>query len=130
MKRLKFPHWSTLAVIFIAAVLFLAAFYTPREHGAVPTAGEITNWGLSFQKEGEPPVANATGEYLSQFDSVYCMPSEGKTIYITFDAGFENGNTEAILEATLRQSRSWCRGWCRRGIPLATTPTATRICPP
>ena len=99
MKRLKFPHWSTLAVILIAAVLFLAAFYTPREHRAVPTAGEITNWGLSFQKEGEPPVANATGEYLSQFDRVYCMPSEGKTIYITFDAGFENGNTEAILEA-------------------------------
>ncbi len=99
MKRLKFPHWSTLAVILIAAVLFLAAFYTHRERGAVPTAGEITNWGLSFQKEGEPPVANATGEYLSQFDSVYCMPSEGKTIYITFDAGFENGNTEAILEA-------------------------------
>lgn len=99
MKRLKFPHWSTLAVILIAAVLFLAAFCTRREHGAVPTAGEITNWGLSFQKEGEPPVANATGEYLSQFDSVYCMPSGEKILYITFDAGFENGNTEVILDA-------------------------------
>ncbi len=99
MKKLKFPHWSTLTVILIAAVLFLAAFYTHREQGAVAAAGEITNWGLSFQKEGEPPIANATGEYLSKFDSVYCMPSGEKTLYITFDAGFENGNTEPILDA-------------------------------
>lgn len=99
MRRPKRPHWSTLTVALIAAVLFLAAFYTHREHNALETAGEITNWGLSFQKEGEPPVANATSEYLAQFDSVYCMPGDSKTLYITFDAGFENGNTEPILDA-------------------------------
>ena len=99
MKKLKAPHWSTLTVILVAAVLFLAAFYTSREHKAVETAGEITNWGLSFQKEGEPPIANATSEYLSEFDSVYCMPGDEKVLYITFDAGFENGNTEVILDA-------------------------------
>ena len=99
MRRLKRPHWSTLTVILIAAVLFLAAFWTHRERDAVETAGEITNWGLSFQKEGEPPIANATSEYLGQFDGVYCMAPEEKVLYITFDAGFENGNTGVILDA-------------------------------
>lgn len=97
--RIKKPHWSTLAVILIAALLFMAALYTHRDREAVETAGEITNWGLSFQQEGEPPIANATGEYLAGFDSVYCMPTEEKVLYITFDAGFENGNTEPILDA-------------------------------
>lgn len=99
MKRLKKPHWSTAVIIVIAAVLFLAAAYTRRERAAVETAGEITNWGLSFQQEGEPPVANATSEYLAQFDGVYCMPTDEKVLYITFDAGFENGNTGVILDA-------------------------------
>lgn len=98
-RTLRRPHWSTAAVILIAAVLFLAAAYTHRDRDAVETAGEITNWGLSFQQEGQPPVANATSEYLAQFGGVYCMPAEEKVLYITFDAGFENGNTEKILDA-------------------------------
>lgn len=104
MKRLKKPHWSTLAVVLTAALLFAAAFITHRDREAVETAGEITNWGLSFQQEGEPPIANATGEYLAQFDSVYCMPTDEKVLYITFDAGFENGNTEPILDALKKHS--------------------------
>lgn len=104
MKRLKKPHWSTLAVVLTAALLFAAAFITHRGREAVETAGEITNWGLSFQQEGEPPIANATGEYLAQFDSVYCMPTDEKVLYITFDAGFENGNTEPILDALKKHS--------------------------
>ena len=59
----------------------------------VLTAAEITNWGLSFQEEGKPPVGNATAEYLQQYDSLYCVPTEEKVLYLTFDAGFENGNT-------------------------------------
>jgi len=94
------PHWSTAVIITAAAVLFLAAFWSlAGKRQAVQTAGEITNWGLSFQKEGEPPVANASSEYLAQFGSVYCMPTEEKVLYLTFDAGFENGNTEKILDA-------------------------------
>ena len=63
------------------------------------TAAEVTNWGLSFQEEGKPPVGNATAEYLQQYDSLYCVPTEEKVLYLTFDAGFENGNTGKILDA-------------------------------
>ncbi len=57
------------------------------------------NWGLSFQEEGQPPVANATKEELAQYDAYYAGDTEEKVIYLTFDCGYENGNTPAILDA-------------------------------
>lgn len=57
------------------------------------------NWGLSFQEEGKPPVANATFEELARYDAFYARNTEEKIIYLTFDCGYENGNTPKILEA-------------------------------
>ena len=57
------------------------------------------NWGLSFQEEGKRPVGNATIEELAQYNAFFAEDTEEKKIYLTFDAGFENGNTPAILDA-------------------------------
>lgn len=57
------------------------------------------NWGLSFQEEGKPPVANASAEDLKKYNAYYANITEDNVLYLTFDAGFENGNTPAILEA-------------------------------
>ena len=57
------------------------------------------NWGLSFQEEGKPPAANASAEELAQYDAYYAASPEEKNIYLTFDCGYENGNTPAILDA-------------------------------
>lgn len=56
-------------------------------------------WGLSFQEEGRPPVANATFEELAQYDAYYAEDTEEKVLYLTFDCGYENGNTPKILAA-------------------------------
>ncbi|MCI6012131.1 MAG: polysaccharide deacetylase family protein [Firmicutes bacterium] len=60
------------------------------------TAAAGGNWGLCFQKDGQVPVGNATAEYLKQFHAWYVGPEE-KSIWLTFDAGYENGYTEEIL---------------------------------
>ena len=57
------------------------------------------NWGLSFQTEGQAPIGNATADYLKQYNAYYVQNTQDKVIYLTFDAGFENGNTAAILDA-------------------------------
>lgn len=57
------------------------------------------NWGLGFTKEGQPPTANATKEQLKPYETYYIGDTSKKTIYLTFDAGFENGNTAPILDA-------------------------------
>lgn len=58
-----------------------------------------TNWGLSFQEKGKTPVGNASADYLKQYHAYYAGSPEEKKIYLTFDAGYENGYTPAILDA-------------------------------
>ena len=60
---------------------------------------ETGSWGLSFRTEGQPPAGNASKEALRRYDAVYLGDETQKKIYLTFDAGYENGCTEPILEA-------------------------------
>jgi peptidoglycan-N-acetylmuramic acid deacetylase len=57
------------------------------------------SWGLSFQEEGKTPVGNATAAELANYNAYYADTSGEKVIYLTFDCGYENGNTEAIMTA-------------------------------
>ena len=57
------------------------------------------NWGLSFQEEGVRPVGNATSSELAKYQAAYADETDEKVIYLTFDAGYENGNLPAILDA-------------------------------
>jgi len=67
---------------------------------ALPVSGSSSaSWGLSFQEEGKAPVGNADASYLKGFDAYYVRETDDKHIYLTFDCGFENGNTPAILDA-------------------------------
>ena len=73
------------------------AALTASSDTAIPASAD--NWGLSFPEEGLTPVGNATAEFLSQYDAWYVGDTSQKVIYLTFDCGYENGNTEAILDA-------------------------------
>ena len=82
-----------LLLIGTLVVLTITPGDKPQE---TVTTGAAADWGLSFQTEGEAPVGNATSEYLKDFDAYYIAPD--KRIYLTFDAGYENGYTEKILD--------------------------------
>lgn len=90
--------YVVLAIILLC-IGMVCALRAVNRLGAAEAAAGITDWGLSFQSEGAPPVANASKEYLRNFDALYVGEANQKEIYITFDAGFENGNTERILDA-------------------------------
>ena len=70
-----------------------------EEEKAIRTAAD-GNWGLSFQNKGSAPTANATSEYLKKYNAYYIgnEKSKEKTIYLTFDAGYENGYTAVLLD--------------------------------
>lgn len=57
------------------------------------------NWGLGFGQEGSKPTGNAGAEALKEYDAWYVGEGQEKKVYLTFDCGYENGNTEAILDA-------------------------------
>lgn len=63
------------------------------------SAAQSTGWGLSFQEEGKRPAGNASIDDLKQYNAYYASDTDQKIIYLTFDAGYENGNTPAILDA-------------------------------
>ena len=60
---------------------------------------EASSWGLSFRKEGARPEGNADINELKQYNAYYAEDTDEKVLYLTFDAGYENGNTPAILDA-------------------------------
>lgn len=64
------------------------------------------NWGLSFQEEGQCPQGNASIEELAEYNAYYAQDTEEKVLYLTFDAGYENGNTETILNALKKHNVS------------------------
>ena len=69
---------------------------------AIPASAD--NWGLSIPAEHETPIGNATADFLTQYDAWYVGDTSQKVIYLTFDCGYENGNTEAILDALKKHS--------------------------
>lgn len=61
------------------------------------------SWGLSFHQEGRAPIGNAGADQLRQYDAAYLGSTEEKVLYLTFDAGYENGATGKILDVLQRQ---------------------------
>lgn len=78
---------AVLAAAMAAAVESFAS--------AAVTAG---SWGLSFRAEGEAPVGNAGRALLGGYDAAYLGDGEEKVLYLTFDAGYENGYTPQLLD--------------------------------
>ena len=103
-------HASELKKALLLLLLFVAAYCAGTGVGflissfqgvpAKETSAEASeNWGLSFPNEGERPIGNAGVSELSALNAVYCEDTDEKVIYLTFDCGYENRNTEAILDA-------------------------------
>ena len=56
-------------------------------------------WGLYFEKPQTVPVPNLEDEKINPLGAYYHGNTEKNIIYLTFDSGYENGNTEKILQA-------------------------------
>lgn len=85
-----------LPLLLVTAVLLGLVTYGAAKQGkALPTG----SWGLSFRTEGEAPVGNADSAALRQYGAAYIGDTDERVIYLTFDAGYENGCTAQILDA-------------------------------
>lgn len=92
----------------IAFVIFFAFCYclgnvTARgvEHfrSTMAVSEQIDSWGLGFGQEGTQPRGNVSAEQLKEYDAYFIGDNTDKVIFLTFDCGFENGNTGKILDA-------------------------------
>ena len=100
---MKYARYIGIYAVFL--VIFFTGRYIGRlaqEYTAVFQAVmESENWGTGFTdiKEGGQPVGNASVEELKKYDAYYLGGAKEKVIYLTFDCGYENGYTDAMLDA-------------------------------
>ena len=80
-----------LAALAAAAALLL----TQCNHSYISTGA----WGLSFRQDNTPPQGPASTQELARYNAAYLGDTQEKVIYLTFDAGYENGCTAKILDA-------------------------------
>ncbi|HHT96821.1 MAG TPA: polysaccharide deacetylase family protein, partial [Clostridiales bacterium] len=98
--------------IIFTAIFFISAFFLGASMANITNINHANklvssnnvlnaseaNWGLGFPVEGQTPIGNTSSEELEKFDAYYIGNTNNKTIYLTFDAGFENGFTPKILD--------------------------------
>ena len=77
---------AALLALSLAGHLFLKT--------VIPTGA----WGLSFRQEGAAPIGPASSRELARYGGAYLGDTTQKVLYLTFDAGFENGCTGKILD--------------------------------
>ena len=82
--------WIFLGAICLAVVASL--------HILLSNIMSTGSWGLSFRTEGLPPIGPASGAQLARYDAAYLGDTTQKVLYLTFDAGYENGCTAKILD--------------------------------
>ena len=83
-----------LVILLLAFAVAITVAVSVFSHSALETG----SWGLSFRQEGAPPIGTAGKDQLAQYDAAYIGDTTQKVLYLTFDAGYENGCTEKILD--------------------------------
>lgn len=90
--------------LFLCLALLAAAYFCGHHAAMAVNAAAVReetskDWGLGFGENNSRPKGNESAENLQQYNAYYIAPSEEKILYLTFDCGYENGNTDAILDA-------------------------------
>lgn len=93
----KIKHGFTIIALFCTVFLMGRGAGYLQETAAAVSYSE--NWGLGFGESGAQPTGNASVKELAEYDAFYIGNADEKTIYLTFDCGYENGNTGVILDA-------------------------------
>ena len=57
-----------------------------------------SGWGFVKKKGEEPEIYQSTQDMFSAYNTYYVDPERTRTIYLTFDEGYENGYTSVILD--------------------------------
>ena len=87
-----------MSIILLLAML-LSVFTGDVASAAAPPCG----WYVKRNAEHKQPTADPQFSYVESYSGYYVDRAHGddcedKVLYLTFDAGYENGNVEKILD--------------------------------
>ncbi len=90
-KRICVYLFSVISILIIGSITVSAV------------SEPIFNWYCKRNKEHKQPIADASMQWIETYGGYYIDPQHGdndkeKVVYLTFDAGYENGNIGKILD--------------------------------
>ena len=86
-----------LALIAIAVTL-VTLTVAPEAVSVSHTESTSYSWYYKPRNDGRQPVVADNASFIDAYDVMYLGDPEDSSIYLTFDVGYENGNTEKILD--------------------------------
>lgn len=104
-NKKKLKKMGAGVLVAALAICTAAGYLALKPDGTKETAadGTSTNWGLSFQQDGGRPMGNASAEELAKYNAYYCANTGKKVVFLTFDAGYENGYMPTILDVLKKE---------------------------
>ncbi len=86
-------------IFCVFAVVLLLLFFCV----SAGARGEAIGWYCARNREHKQPIADSNLAYVEEYGGYYIDKKHGddsteKVVYLTFDAGYENGNIEKILD--------------------------------
>ncbi len=98
---------ALIACGLVVATAVAVAVIPKNRNDTVQASSEITDWGLSFSNgKNKVPRGNVSQKELDKYGAFYCDDRDEKVIYLTFDAGYENGNAGKILDVLKKEQIS------------------------
>lgn len=86
-------------IILVVGSVYVKSKKTDESMASANTSVSVEKWGLGFGQEGTQPTGIASIDELKKYDTYYVGNNYEKVIYLTFNAEYENGNTQPILDA-------------------------------
>ena len=107
----KISGKGILTLVFLLSAMFLLGkgvhSTVSSVQNSVHIKNQVDNWGLGgYGENGEKPTGNVSSQELAKYNAHYLSDTQEKVLYLTFDAGYENGNTEPILDALKKHNVS------------------------
>ncbi|MBE6637395.1 MAG: delta-lactam-biosynthetic de-N-acetylase [Ruminococcaceae bacterium] len=92
---------SMIATILTALTVSVAGQAYEANRIAVSKGTDALSWYCKKNDSHDPPALPSEFSFISEYDGYYLdnkANEDNRVIYLTFDAGYENGNIERILD--------------------------------
>lgn len=106
MKKIK----VLICVTVILSLVFMTACSPSQTSGNMSDSlsKKKLSWGLKKNPGKAPDINPGEIEILDAYDGVYLGDTDTKSLYLTFDEGYENGYTAKILDILKKHSVPAC----------------------
>lgn len=90
------PKSKAIVAALVAASLTLGVFAAD------------SHWYFKKTADHSAPPIPSEFSYITELGGYYLVPTDERVIYLTFDAGYENGNVERILDTLKKHNAVGC----------------------